>query len=156
MVETMQKHYMTDHILFIFGDDFRYQEAQNRFEQVEKLISYMQSKFKGKYDFHISTMSDYLDAVKAEAKQKQLVFPTLNKELHEDMFPYVDSYPFDYWTGYYSLRPKIKELTRQSEALVRASEHLVATNRLMNNDIDNAVFDKLISARRNLGIMMVC
>jgi hypothetical protein len=41
-----------------------------------------------------------------------------------DFFPYMDEYPFDVWTGYYSLRPHVKKLTRESDGLQRSLEQL--------------------------------
>ena len=72
-------------------------------------------------DIRFGTLSDYFDEVNARMKEDD--FTTLSG----DFFVYSDIFSEGvpaYWSGYYSTRPFMKQLSRQLEANLRAAEIL--------------------------------
>ena len=55
--------YLTDDILVIFGDDFKYYNAPWAYNNLDNIINYMNKNYKHKYIFKYSTPSDYIDAL---------------------------------------------------------------------------------------------
>ena len=97
----------------VFGDDFRYMNAFQNYENMDNMIAYMNENHSDKYILKYSTPSIYVDAV----AKHNVKWPTK----YDDMMPYSDS-PDSYWTGYFSSRANDKEYTR------RASSHFEAAN----------------------------
>lgn len=54
---------MTDEILVVFGDDFKYINAPWYYEDLDNMIKYMNENYGDKYHFKYSTPSDYIDAL---------------------------------------------------------------------------------------------
>ena len=102
------KHYLTDDMFVVFGDDFRYMNAFQNYENLDNMIEYMNEHHSDKYFFRYSTPSEYVDAL----NKHNVTWPTK----YDDMFPYAD-HPDAYWTGYFSSRANDKEYIR------RASQH---------------------------------
>ena len=83
-----------------FGEDFTYGNATRNFENMDKLV-YFINKFKYVFGIELiySTPSEYLKAVN-----------TLKKEYNvkkDDFFPYAND-ENSYWTGYFTSRPTAK------------------------------------------------
>jgi hypothetical protein len=93
-IHLLSASYKTPNILFIWGDDFRFSGAEHQFRNMKKLIDYVNNRpFGVKAKF--ATPSEYFEAVELWMKQNKQQFPTLE----HDFVPYVDIYPFDYWSG---------------------------------------------------------
>ena len=106
----------------LFGDDFRYMNAMQNYENMDAMIKWMNENYGDQINIFYSTPSIYVDALaKQEAK-----FPTK----YDDMFPYAD-YPDAYWTGYFSSRANDKEYVR------RASYNYDASNQLYAEEVLN-------------------
>jgi len=99
------EHYVTDDLLVLMGQDFRYMDAEQNYRAMDNMIEYMNAHFSDKYNFVYSTPSNYIDAL-----AKHNVTWTTKQD---DMFPYGDA-PDAYWTGYGSSRPNLKENVRQA------------------------------------------
>ena len=46
-------------------------------------------------------------------------------EFHGDLLPYEEKF-YNFWTGYYSSRPRVKQLTRKAESALRSAHMLLA------------------------------
>lgn len=152
-VERMNKHYVSENVMIMWGDDFRFSNAENQFRAMEQLLNYMRQAYP---QFHIqfATISEYLDRVRQWSNEHHFQFPRLSMLEKADFFPYVDSYPFDYWSGYYSLRPDIKLHTREAESALRALESLVALLFIRQTDkLDRTLQTSVQMARRTVALM---
>jgi hypothetical protein len=56
-IESRASAYRTNEILMLFGDDFRYMNAQSNYKQMDNMISWMNEKHGDKYLFVYSTPS---------------------------------------------------------------------------------------------------
>jgi hypothetical protein len=56
-IEQRASVYRTNDILMLFGDDFRYMNAQENYKQLDNMISWMNEKHGDKYKFVYSTPS---------------------------------------------------------------------------------------------------
>ncbi|XP_060520627.1 lysosomal alpha-mannosidase-like isoform X2 [Cylas formicarius] len=119
-VEEARKSYGTSNILIPFGDDFMYQSAGSYLKNLDKLIQFVNNNtFNGqKYNLIYSTPSCYVRAVSDEIKDKA----TLEVKT-DDFFPYAAG-TNNYWTGYYSSRPTMKNYVRYSNNFLQVCKQL--------------------------------
>eukprot|EP00118_Oscarella_pearsei_P019625 m.209602 g.209602 ORF g.209602 m.209602 type:complete len:333 (+) comp39727_c0_seq56:596-1594(+) len=106
--------YRHNHLLIPFGCDFAFQNAEANFYQMDRLMEYVNNQ-SSKYNATVryGTLYDYAQAVHAL---------NLTWEVRGgDFFPYATS-PEQYWTGYYTSRPKLKGEIRSRAALLRMVE----------------------------------
>lgn len=106
------KHYATDHLFVVFGDDFQYVNAYQNFENMDNMIEYMNKAYPDEYFFRYSTPSDYINAI----SKLNHTWPTK----YDDMMPYSDN-PDGYWTGYFSARANDKRYARETSHVFHAS-----------------------------------
>lgn len=145
--------------LIPLGDDFRYnvvEEWDQQYLNYIKLIDYINAnKNVFKADISFGTPKDYFDAIMQRYDQ----YPTLKG----DFFVYSDIFSEGrpaYWSGYFTTRPYTKILDRELEANLRSAEILftIALNTAKQKNILPYVkvlerdFEKLVEARRNLGL----
>ncbi|CAH0558347.1 unnamed protein product [Brassicogethes aeneus] len=146
-------------VLMPLGDDFRYnveEEWDQQYVNYEKLINYINShKDLYKAEVSFGTPADYFDEITKRYDQ----FPTIRG----DFFVYSDIFAEGrpaYWSGYFTTRPFMKLLDRELEYTLRGAEVLytVALNNAKQNKllphlkILERDFEKLVRARRNLGL----
>ena len=74
-IEKRSLDYKTEHILVPFGDDFKFQNAQLQFEQMDYLIEIIRKEYPD-ITIHYSTLSDYFTAVQQNAQDNSIGFPT--------------------------------------------------------------------------------
>eukprot|EP01114_Cavostelium_apophysatum_P007845 TRINITY_DN2004_c0_g1_i3.p1 TRINITY_DN2004_c0_g1~~TRINITY_DN2004_c0_g1_i3.p1 ORF type:complete len:1212 (-),score=393.06 TRINITY_DN2004_c0_g1_i3:43-3678(-) len=119
--------YRTKHLLVPFGDDFKFRNAQLQFSNMDLIIKEINEN-PDKYGIKIqySTLSKYFDAMKKDLEDDQSVQFSV---FHGDFFPYADNED-SYWTGYYTSRPALKAMIRESLSMLRSAEMLYAFNRL--------------------------
>uniref|UniRef100_A0A7E4WCA8 Alpha-mannosidase n=1 Tax=Panagrellus redivivus TaxID=6233 RepID=A0A7E4WCA8_PANRE len=103
----LQPYQRHNHYVFMMGSDFLYQGAEQYMRNIDNLIKVVRQKTK--YNIFYSTPSCYFKAIK-EANQN---WP--NKTY--DFMPYASSVD-EYWTGYFTSKPALKGLVRQSSALL--------------------------------------
>jgi hypothetical protein len=115
-------YYITDECFMLFGDDFRYMNAMQNYENMDAMIKWMNENYGDEINIFYSTPSIYVDAMAAHDAK----FPTK----YDDMFPYADT-PDAYWTGYFSARANDKEYIR------RASYNYDASNQLYAEEVLN-------------------
>uniref|UniRef100_G3U4S0 Lysosomal alpha-mannosidase n=1 Tax=Loxodonta africana TaxID=9785 RepID=G3U4S0_LOXAF len=113
-------HYRTNHIIMTMGSDFHYEQAQNWFENLDKLIRLVnaQQQTKGSR-IHVlySTPACYL----WELNKANLSWSVKQ----DDFFPYADR-PHNFWTGYFSSRPALKRYERISYNFLQVCNQLEA------------------------------
>ena len=136
VIDERARHYRTDEILVLFGDDFQYMQADQNFAQMDNMIEYMNSKHGNKYNFMYSTPSQYIDAV----NKYNVTWPTK----YDDGFPYSDK-ANSYWTGYFTSRPNFKQYVRRASQSFRASGSLFA-QRVIAHDLREKELNDIILA----------
>ena len=107
----MKGHYLGNHLMIPWGEDFAYGNAHMNFSSYDQLIPY----FNDVYDditIMYSTPYMYIDAI----KKQNLTYPTK----YDDMFPYADQ-KNEYWSGYFSSRANSKRQVRLAQANLHAS-----------------------------------
>ena len=103
-LEDYSSCYATDQLFILFGMDFHYQNAFQNFENMDKMIDYMNENYSDKYIFKYGTPGNYVDAINAIEDRE---WPTK----YDDLFPYGDAGD-SFWTGYFSSRPNAKSYVR--------------------------------------------
>ncbi|XP_022775428.1 alpha-mannosidase-like [Durio zibethinus] len=103
----------TNHVMWTMGDDFQYQYAASWFNQMDKLIHYVNED--GRVNALYSTPSIYTDAKNAANESWPLKT--------DDYFPYADGQNA-YWTGYFTSRPALKRFVRMLSGYYLAARQL--------------------------------
>ena len=162
------KLYRSNVVLVPLGDDFRYSsmaEANNQFENFERIFAYLNSHPELNVQAQFGTMSDYFAAVYQDVQRSlqaggaaaaSLVPITGLPSLSGDFFTYADK-DEEYWSGYYTTRSFHKGFDRLLEMYLRAAEVLfVVTGRLMGSNAASSMhdtgFQRLRAARQELGV----
>lgn len=151
--------YRTSHLLVPFGDDFKFKNAGLQFRNMDQLVKYSeQYPEKAGCRITYSTPYRYFQALRAHPSAS---FPVMTG----DFFPYADNED-SYWTGYYTTRPFLKQISRQVTSLLRAADivHSLmrsAANNNMNTqyalvekDYWEKHFRRIESAREASGLFM--
>ena len=150
-------------ILVPIGDDFRYDKAPEwdlHYNNYKKLMKYINSRKDWNMHVKFGTLKDYFSLIrKEETKMSKLSSAYNFPVLSGDFFPYSDM-DSEYWTGYYSTRPFMKQLSRDLESSLRAADMLdvLAFTYCRNLGVTyhgyHEVAAKLQEARRNLGLFL--
>ncbi|PBC30128.1 Alpha-mannosidase [Apis cerana cerana] len=149
--------FMHNVVLMPLGDDFRYDHAiewDQQYTNYKILMDYINSR-KDEYNAEVvfGTPKDYFHEIRKRVED----FPTLKG----DFFVYSDIFSEGrpaYWSGYFTTRPYMKILDRELEANLRSAEILytIALNVAKQSGKDfmlyETYFEKLVKARRNLGL----
>ncbi|KAF7403307.1 hypothetical protein HZH68_006101 [Vespula germanica] len=144
-------------VLMPLGDDFRYDHAiewDQQYTNYKILMDYINSR-KEEYNAEVifGTPKDYFQEIQKRVEK----FPTLKG----DFFVYSDIFSEGrpaYWSGYFTTRPYMKILDRELEANLRSAEILytialnVAKQSRKDIKLYETYFEKLVKARRNLGL----
>ncbi|XP_057481162.1 alpha-mannosidase At3g26720 [Actinidia eriantha] len=103
----------TNHIMWLMGEDFRYQYANSWFRQMDKFIHYV--NMDGRVNALYSTPSIYTDLKNAAGE----LWPLKTG----DFFPYADR-ENAYWTGYFTSRAAFKGYVRMMSSYYLAARQL--------------------------------
>ena len=97
-----------------WGSDFTFSNAKLNFDQMDKIISYVNEYCKGKKNITLkySTPSEYVQAL----RDSKLKWPTK----YDDDTTFSDN-KNDMWTGYYSSKAYLKKEIRDSSNFFHAS-----------------------------------
>ncbi|GAM26922.1 hypothetical protein SAMD00019534_100970 [Acytostelium subglobosum LB1] len=125
-------YYRHNNMLLPFGNDFRFQNASLEFDNMDKLIAYINENVET-YGVNIkyATLSEYFEAVFAET-DPATDYPNL---YGGDYYTYtmclgVDYQNFNtcvnYWSGYFSSFPVLKGTVRHADTLLRHTETMYA------------------------------
>ncbi|KAL1517915.1 hypothetical protein ABEB36_001615 [Hypothenemus hampei] len=129
-VQKAEKSFQTNNIIIPMGRDFAYQQAEGWFQNIDRLIQYVNQKetFNNtKYHLLYSTPSCYAAAVQKESKG--ILFSPLKTD---DFFPYAtDAYSF--WTGFYTSRPTLKRFERIGNNFLQVCKQLYTITHMSSN-----------------------
>lgn len=104
MANDRASHYRHNEVLVLMGCDFQYIDSGRHYQNMDNIISYINTHMGDKYHAQYSTPSDYVKAVHSY----DLKWPTK----YDDMMPYADD-PHQFWTGYFTARPNNKAYIRE-------------------------------------------
>eukprot|EP00698_Gefionella_okellyi_P007431 TRINITY_DN1813_c0_g1_i1.p1 TRINITY_DN1813_c0_g1~~TRINITY_DN1813_c0_g1_i1.p1 ORF type:complete len:1001 (-),score=263.05 TRINITY_DN1813_c0_g1_i1:1985-4987(-) len=110
-------HYKTNNIMMTMGSDFQYENANEWYKNLDKLIHYV--NLDGRINVFYSTPSLYTDAVHAAGATWTVKT--------DDFFPYADG-PHAYWSGYFTSRVALKGYVRQMSAQLQACKQMEVFN----------------------------
>ena len=144
-------------VLVPLGDDFRYNNAAEFDQQYNNYMQIMEFINTRDYNALVTfgTVTDYFTEVRARMSN----FNTLTG----DFFVYSDIFSEGrpaYWSGYFSTRPFLKQLSRHLASKIRTTEILytMAVNgaRKVRSGLPlgmlESTYDQLVEARRHLGL----
>uniref|UniRef100_A0A1X7VI80 alpha-mannosidase n=1 Tax=Amphimedon queenslandica TaxID=400682 RepID=A0A1X7VI80_AMPQE len=123
------KHFKTNNIMMTMGSDFQYENAQEWFKNLDKLIKYV--NMNGSVNVMYSTPSIYVSYIN---KETQLTWTTKT----DDFVPYADA-PHNYWSGFFTSRPALKGYVRQCNAHLQACKQLEAIHNGMGDNGPSSV-----------------
>lgn len=113
------RHYasakLTNQLLIPFGGDFQYSAAGQNFKSLDKLIKYIRDNAPDINIFY-STPSCYQYAVHERVTEKGIKLP----EKYDDFMPY-DSSATVWWSGYFTSRPSVKLVERETAGLLQVA-----------------------------------
>jgi len=117
--EKVAKWYKSNHILFLYGDDFTFKNASRNYSFADSLVETFKisPQYKDKIKVFYSSPKNYFN----ELNKSNINFPEL-KNL--DFYPYRDQ-DQDIWTGYFTSRPYFKGLVRDTGNYLLASSRLI-------------------------------
>jgi len=112
-------HTLTDHQLWACGTDFQYQNADQWFRNLDKLVHYI--NLNGSVNAFYSTPTIYTEW---KNKNKSVTYEIRT----DDIMPLADN-AHNYWSGYFTSRPALKRQVRYATNFLAAARLLeVATN----------------------------
>ncbi|CAF4067741.1 unnamed protein product [Rotaria sordida] len=124
------RNYATNHIIMTMGQDFTYQNANEWFKNLDKLIKYVNEQQANGSDVNVfySTSSCYLYALnKADRTWSSKI---------DDFFPYAIA-PHLVRTGFYTSRSTLKRYERYSNNILQVTRQL---NAFSNVNMRNSIF----------------
>ncbi|CAF1441903.1 unnamed protein product, partial [Rotaria sordida] len=106
--------YATNHIIMTFGSDFQYENANEGFKNLDKLIKYVNAQQANGSNVNVfySTPSCYLYALNKVDRAWT--------SKSDDFFPYAH-HPHGFWTGYFTSRAALKRYERHSNNILQAT-----------------------------------
>ncbi|CAF1321855.1 unnamed protein product [Rotaria sp. Silwood1] len=122
--------YTTNHIMMTMGSDFHYENANEWFKNLEKLIKYVNAQQKNGSDVNLfySTPTCYLYAL----NKANRTWTTKT----DDFFP-ISFNQHGLWTGYFTSRPALKRYERYSNNILQVTRQL---NAFSNITLRQAIF----------------
>ncbi|KAK5583106.1 hypothetical protein RB653_004696 [Dictyostelium firmibasis] len=142
-VEIMQQRnqlYRHNNLLIPFGNDFRFQNASLEFDNMDKLIEYINSNQSWGVTIQYATLNQYFEQL--ESIEPSIQYPEI---VGEDLFVYTMCLATDYqafntcanwWSGYYTSYPLLKQTARDSDSLLRVGEMLYSLSSAYSNGFD--------------------
>jgi lysosomal alpha-mannosidase len=123
-------NFATNHIIMTMGSDFQYENANEWFKNMDKLIKYVnQQQANGSnVNAFYSTPSCYLYALNKAGRNWT--------SKTDDFFPYAH-HPHGFWTGYFTSRPAFKRYERHSNNILQVTRQL---NAFSNSELRNSIF----------------
>ena len=152
--EESKDKYTTNNFLVPFGGDFWWRNANQNYEQIDKLIKYSNEIYGYELNLVYSTPSCYYKAV-MDAHQKGENIASLTKKAStSDFFPYNQDYSRNktskgknsFWSGYYSSNPNLKKLSREMSVKLNIAQQMEVAGFLSDQD-------KITHLRNTIGLM---
>ncbi|XP_068158601.1 lysosomal alpha-mannosidase-like isoform X2 [Drosophila tropicalis] len=141
-VAGVAEHYRSNNILIPMGDDFHYENAQQNYQNMDKLIKYVNQRQAdgSRYNIFYSTASCYLNSLHKGLQ----TWP--NKT--QDFLPHSNEAK-SYWTGYFTSRPTQKRFERDGNHMLQTAKQL-STFANLSSDKQTKDLDYL---RQVMGVM---
>ena len=164
------KWFRTRHVLIPWGCDYMYQDANLTFSGTDLLIDAVNARTsEWGVTVRYGTASEYVDAVHQAAHaappaEPRAPRPSGRREHRgegsaaaEVRFPIAEAgtsfFPYEDWSGYFTSRPLLKQLSRQAHgALYAAEQSFVKSGRKVSSGERAALWARLEQARRNAAI----
>ena len=138
-------YFRHNHVLIPFGDDFAHTNAYHSFQQMDKIIEYVNSNSSLNATARYGTFSEYIRTLNS----LNITWPTYEG----DFFPYLSG-DLQYWTGFYTSRPDIKGLVRSSSAVLRVAEILYySAEKLHPGKLGKSALEQLGILRRAMATL---
>ncbi|XP_015121133.1 lysosomal alpha-mannosidase [Diachasma alloeum] len=118
-------HYQTNNIILTMGDDFHYQQAENYFSNMDKLIRYTNELYGKDVNVFYSTPSCYAKSLNEANK----TWTTKS----DDFFPYSHN-ERSFWTGYYTSRPTLKYFERLGNNFLQVAKQLTVLSKQADSE----------------------
>jgi lysosomal alpha-mannosidase len=145
--------YRTNNLLFLYGDDFTYDnDAWHLWSNMDNLIDYFNKapEWKDKFEIFYSTPQKYFGEI---SNTNNVDWPQLK---NYDFFPYSDD-PNTYWVGYFTSRPYLKGLVRDAGKYLYQSSLFILNQLFINNNknlnFETEIYPQLNQLRRGLGVL---
>ncbi len=123
------------HLIYAMGSDFQYQNANQNFLNLDKLIKYVNEKTaETGIEAIYSTPSCYMKGIYEDYINFYPDFEWATKD--DDFFPYASA-EHAYWTAYFTSRPTLKYMERQHNNLLQAAKQIQA---LYANGMDGKIY----------------
>lgn len=148
IVRERNSWYRHDNLLMPFGGELRFEDSMAEFENIDKLITYVNANMDYGVNMHYATVGEYFDALYNRTRENT-IYPMFSQDVN--FFPYDDwgylnetckalidrfsssdapnnddgeayRYCLSYWSGEYSARPALKGLSRDLESTVRMAD----------------------------------
>ncbi|CAF1042519.1 unnamed protein product, partial [Rotaria magnacalcarata] len=123
--------FATNHIMMTMGRDFQYENANMWFQNLDKLIKYVNAQQTNASDVNVfySTPSCYLYALNKVGREWT--------SKTDDFFPLGDT-PHGFWTDYFTSRPSLKRYERHANNILQVARQL---NALSQINLRSNIFD---------------
>ncbi|PRP73196.1 lysosomal alpha-mannosidase-like [Planoprotostelium fungivorum] len=120
-LRTRSTWYPHNKLMIPYGDDFKHVHAVEDYDNMDKLIDYINSNPTYNMTLRYAFVSDYV----RDVNRLNLTWSTFRG----DFFPLADV--FDrFWTGFYTSRPAFKQYVRKSDAALATAEVTLAMGSL--------------------------
>ena len=148
LVDT-QPGYNTRHVLLTDGDDFAYDNYEERIRPTELVVIFANcnnntGRFAGKFELRISTLANYFSEVKNEVNASN-PYPTYSS----DFFPYIEYSMNDSshhaWSGYFTTNPLAKKSMRSYGELYRGLRSILTVMMIIDPSTTFSYSQALIS-----------
>ncbi|CAF1300509.1 unnamed protein product [Adineta steineri] len=122
--------FATNHIIMTMGSDFQYENANEWFKNMDKLIRYVNAQQANGSNVNVfySTPSCYTYALNKAGRAWS--------SKTDDFFPYAH-HPHGFWTGYFSSRAAFKRYERYSNNILQVTRQL---NGYARTNLRNSIF----------------
>ncbi|XP_052271397.1 alpha-mannosidase 2x-like [Dreissena polymorpha] len=145
-------------VLLPHGDDFRYAtkpEWETQMFNLQKIMDYINRNDRMQTKIKFGTLNDYFKAVKSEKAPGPPSSKGPFAVLSGDFLPYSDRSD-QYWTGFYTSRPWIKEAVSRLQDYLRSAEILFTLSLSVTkiNTSMASLYRKLESSRRTLAVSL--
>jgi hypothetical protein len=109
----------------LVGDDFRWENAQRTYYNIDKLIKYVNLEHAESIIARYSTVNDYLDAMKTV---KDIFQIQKTEKFDRDFMPLINKQNggVNFWTGYYTSRGHFKKLIKDLSGRFHIASNLMA------------------------------
>ena len=145
------KWYRSPNVLIPWGCDYQFQNADLVYESTDWLIDTINAHPEWGVHVQYATASEYLQAINKAGVPlpvKERGTGHLDSKGEGDTF-----FPFNTWSGYFTSRPKLKQLSQNAHGPLHAAEGLFALRRPQDTATQQKLWDLLETARRNAGVV---